>query len=79
MIRIEITRVTTRTWKAQEYALVKETPSSITDKYGETMKTKEYAVIEVDKTQTVNQELLKQEIDDEKLDMAAVIKAINGL
>lgn len=76
MIVITIERKVAYTEK--QNLVTKETPTDKKDKYESTHFQKEYAVVDVAKERT--ERMLVQEIADEsKFDLAAVIKAVNGL
>lgn len=85
MIKITITKEITRKWAQRENVVTKETPTEILeDAYSggrkQVTNIKEYAVVEVEKSATTRVTLIEQEIEnEEKFDLAAVIKAINGL
>lgn len=85
MIKITIVKKNTRKWTVRENVVAKKTPTQILeDNYNGTRKqvayVEEYAVADVEKLSTDGVTLLEQEIEvDEKFDLGAVIKAINGL
>ncbi len=88
MIKITIQRVAIEEYQESQNFLVKETPTEITQESSSTYQgtkkevqyLKEYAVQEVTKRQSVTYDLLTQQIaDDSKFDLAAVIKAVNGM
>lgn len=86
-IKITIEKTVVKTWKARENALTKRTPTEITEtissNYTQAKKEvkfiDEYAIVEVDKRQESTVKILEQIIEDEDLDLASIIVAINKL
>jgi len=85
MITITIERTTTEQYVETKNFIVKSTPTEIRDEdsYGNRKSVKcveEYQTKDIPATRTTTTQLLKQQIPDEStFDLAAVIKAVNGL
>lgn len=83
MITITIRKTTNSTYEETTNYLVKETPTEVTEQYGnnkEVKMIKEYKTELATKTKSDTVELLNQNIlDEEKFNLIAVIKAINNV
>jgi hypothetical protein len=84
MITITITQSGQTKTTVKENFIVKSTPTQFKEKtrYDEEKIAceNEYAVVEVEKVENWSREILKQQIADEtSFNLAAVIKAVNGL
>ena len=88
MIKIIIKQYTTEEYTETVNYIVKKTPTEVVEessdysgrRKSEIKYVEEYHTEPTKKTRTIERKLLKQEIMDEsKFDLAAVIKALNGL